>query len=1073
MYQVALPISTPIEPLTPEIAKDLMWRSMTTGVPASEFDKYGGSQAVSSLYTSSGGEFGLSTIPTENLNKYAQQIADTGVGNLSILKETNTPLSSQAVANMKANGLEQSVIDQAINYYQTPIYDQIVQNAYGGIGQFGFGSGIGNIDQQSFDYWKNQLATGAISPSQFQSVFNNSVNQYLSQSPDSKYTQYGLNLVSQTDPLRSTFENVYQDQQIDWNEAQQIQEYADKYNFKPEDIARVTGVPIEKVNQLLNAREQMLESAFQNNQFQDPLALVRFMQANNLSAKQMIDASGGKITQDQIDSYEKDLGVLGSYLNTGVTDDPKSLKSLADKINADPTLRAKYGNFADSINSVEDTLKFARQYGDFANGTPDSVYQTLLGLNEDAVNSVPKQIDLKNASSIAVGFGEDGRPSGFAIKVDDPTFNKIGQGLYANYDENGKLIGFNQPSEASRINLAPDTFVRYASWDANGNSLASQNVQVNRGDSFGNFLADLGPLPSIGLAIATSGASLEAQIAAQAALQVASGVPLDKAVTNAAAMYAGSQVVNIPAIKDAVGGLDSAALQNVAKGALSGATTAGVLGKDIGTGALTGGTGAAVGNVVSNIAADQGLTPKQTNVLNASASVFARSMLAGATLEQAFQAAAMAGGMANAKSVVKGLKADKSAGIDIPDDFINKVESGGIKLASADGSLPIEIGGVPIYAESSKASTVEPPFGYRLLSTQEADSKPQGSYYDITQNAWMAPDEEQMRGLADLQSGLASGSYAGNIAQGAPSGLGYGNTAQGVPSGSSSDYGTINVTAPRDAEIPEIVITDTREPAAVDATPVATQPPSTSTKSPTSPTSPLSKLATSGGGMPSVAGAASLTGYIPPALKESLIKTKITGGKFQDPLKHLKDIQEAQLATEQNMIQNGIDPQLAAILAARAVQSVDQPQTPHFTYGQEDSIDSILGSTDAGALDQAYAEGGYVQPLTLAPGGLAAPLMAATGGLPSKRKGREDFRTSKHVAGEGDGHSDDIPAMLADGEFVFSADVVSALGNGSTKAGSDKLYKMVEEIRKRARSTSPDKLAPPALKSPLDYLKKR
>jgi len=225
--------------------------------------------------------------------------------------------------------------------------------------------------------------------------------------------------------------------------------------------------------------------------------------------------------------------------------------------------------------------------------------------------------------------------------------------------------------------------------------------------------------------------------------------------------------------------------------------------------------------------------------------------------------------------------------------------------------------------------------------------------------------------------------------------------------------------------------------------------------------------------MPAVATAAALTGYIPPALKESLIKTKITGGKFQDPTKHLKDIQEAQLATENNMIQNGIDPQLAAILSARAVQAVDQPQTPHFTYGQEDSIDSILGSADTGALDQAYAEGGYVQPLTLAPGGLAAPLMAATGGLPSKHKGREDFRTSKHVAGEGDGHSDDIPAMLADGEFVFSADVVSALGNGSTKAGSDKLYKMVEEIRKRARSTSPDKLAPPALKSPLDYLKKR
>lgn len=52
------------------------------------------------------------------------------------------------------------------------------------------------------------------------------------------------------------------------------------------------------------------------------------------------------------------------------------------------------------------------------------------------------------------------------------------------------------------------------------------------------------------------------------------------------------------------------------------------------------------------------------------------------------------------------------------------------------------------------------------------------------------------------------------------------------------------------------------------------------------------------------------------------------------------------------------------------------------------------------------------------------------------------------------------------------ADVVSALGNGSTKAGSDKLYEMMHEIRKRARSTNVKDLPPPA-KSPLQYLKRR
>jgi hypothetical protein len=36
---------------------------------------------------------------------------------------------------------------------------------------------------------------------------------------------------------------------------------------------------------------------------------------------------------------------------------------------------------------------------------------------------------------------------------------------------------------------------------------------------------------------------------------------------------------------------------------------------------------------------------------------------------------------------------------------------------------------------------------------------------------------------------------------------------------------------------------------------------------------------------------------------------------------------------------------------------------------------------------------------------------------------------------------------LADGEFVIPADVVSHLGNGSTKAGAKKLYAMMDRIR--------------------------
>jgi hypothetical protein len=61
-----------------------------------------------------------------------------------------------------------------------------------------------------------------------------------------------------------------------------------------------------------------------------------------------------------------------------------------------------------------------------------------------------------------------------------------------------------------------------------------------------------------------------------------------------------------------------------------------------------------------------------------------------------------------------------------------------------------------------------------------------------------------------------------------------------------------------------------------------------------------------------------------------------------------------------------------------------------------------------------------------------------------------------YLNGQGDGMSDSIPATiegkqparLADGEFVVPADVVSHIGNGSSKAGSQRLYSMLDRVRK-------------------------
>jgi hypothetical protein len=166
------------------------------------------------------------------------------------------------------------------------------------------------------------------------------------------------------------------------------------------------------------------------------------------------------------------------------------------------------------------------------------------------------------------------------------------------------------------------------------------------------------------------------------------------------------------------------------------------------------------------------------------------------------------------------------------------------------------------------------------------------------------------------------------------------------------------------------------------------------------------------------------------------------------------------------------DVQAPPAQTTQAVQQTQENAMPnYYNYGSNQSIDDIFGfgsqftAKEGGMVTPLMASGGSVQ--KYAEGGLSVPMMSHGGKL------RGDFRQGAHVAGPGDGQSDDIPAMLADGEFVFPADVVSALGNGSTKAGSQKLYDMMHSIRDRARSKGSKDLPPPALKSPLDYLSKK
>jgi hypothetical protein len=99
---------------------------------------------------------------------------------------------------------------------------------------------------------------------------------------------------------------------------------------------------------------------------------------------------------------------------------------------------------------------------------------------------------------------------------------------------------------------------------------------------------------------------------------------------------------------------------------------------------------------------------------------------------------------------------------------------------------------------------------------------------------------------------------------------------------------------------------------------------------------------------------------------------------------------------------------------------------------------------------------------------------AMGGGIHSLAKGGKTL-PGGYLDGAGDGMSDSIPATigskqparLADGEFVIPADVVSHLGNGSTKAGAKHLYKMMDKVRsartgtkKQGRKINPNRFVP-------------
>jgi len=154
-------------------------------------------------------------------------------------------------------------------------------------------------------------------------------------------------------------------------------------------------------------------------------------------------------------------------------------------------------------------------------------------------------------------------------------------------------------------------------------------------------------------------------------------------------------------------------------------------------------------------------------------------------------------------------------------------------------------------------------------------------------------------------------------------------------------------------------------------------------------------------------------------------------------------------------------------LGLAALSGIEPPQIAKMEEDKYDPNATLNLSGDSGL--RFYAYGG---PVFERPDRDSDPIQDAKDSI---KYGIKDYAKGGYLNGPGDGMSDSIPATienkqparLADGEFVIPADVVSHLGNGSTKAGAQRLYAMMDKVRKartgtkkQGRKINPNKFMP-------------
>ncbi len=151
---------------------------------------------------------------------------------------------------------------------------------------------------------------------------------------------------------------------------------------------------------------------------------------------------------------------------------------------------------------------------------------------------------------------------------------------------------------------------------------------------------------------------------------------------------------------------------------------------------------------------------------------------------------------------------------------------------------------------------------------------------------------------------------------------------------------------------------------------------------------------------------------------------------------------------------------LGGLTASDTTSRQNEPLNPDF----QRIADAITNNTPVSSQEKAF----YDQVMSSAPGGGDTRGFAKGG---ATQGGLSQASQAKFFRGGTKGQDDKIPAMLSDGEFVFDAETVAALGDGNTEAGASALEQMRQNVRKQKRKAPINKI-PPKAKRPEAYLPK-